>query len=278
MLEALEGIKIINSAYNLPGPLAAFELSKYGAAVTKIEPPGGDQFGQFCRGWYDQMVQGQEILQLDLKATNGLEYLDDLLAEADVFITSLRPSALARLGLDWDALKEKFPRLCHVEIIGYPHPYEDKPGHDLTYQAEAGLVSPPGLPRSLYSDLFGAQRAVQAALLLLLNRNQTGIGGSYRVSLAEVVQELSLPKEFQLTGAGQWLGGGLPHYNLYQTRNGWIALAALEDKFWSNLISVLDLSGNRITKEVLEAVFILKETDHWLALAEEYDLPISVVR
>lgn len=278
MKELLEGIKIVNSAYNLPGPIAAFELSKFGAAVIKVEPPGGDRFGQFCREWYSQLVAGNEILQLDLKSADGLEALHALLVDADIFITSIRPSALERLGLDWATLQDSFPRLGHVEIIGYPHPYEEKPGHDLTYQAEAGLVSPPELPRSLYSDLFGAQRAVQAALLLLLKQKNTGCGGSFRISLAEVVGELSSPMEFHLTRAGELLGGGLPHYNLYETRDGWIALAALEDKFWNSLISVLDLSGKQITKEVLEAVFILEKTDHWLTLAEEYDLPISEVK
>ena len=202
MKDILEGIKIVNSAYNLPGPIAAFELSKFGAEVIKIEPPGGDRFGQFCRKWYDQLVVGQEILELDLKTGAGLEYLHQLLVEADIFITSIRPSALVRLGLDWPTLRGKYPKLGHIEIIGYSHPYEEKPGHDLTYQAESGLISPPGLPRSLYSDLFGAQRAVQAALLLLLKQVNSGTGGRYRISLAEVVKELSLPKKFNLTGVG----------------------------------------------------------------------------
>ncbi len=73
--------------------------------------------------------------------------LDEYLAEADVLLTSSRPGSLARLGLGPEELRVEYPCLCYVAIIGYTAPHEDAPGHDLTYLAERGLLSPPDLPR-----------------------------------------------------------------------------------------------------------------------------------
>lgn len=274
----LAGRQVVNLAYNLPGPVATAELSRLGASVIKVEPPGGDPFGHFSPAWYQDLVRGQEVLPLDLKSPAGKARLDALLAGADLLITSFRPSALHRLGLGWEAISQKYPRLCHVEIIGFSPPEEEKPGHDLTYQAEHGLVAPPGLPRSLYADLFGAQRAVQAALALLLGRETSGRRGRMRIYLDEAVEALSMPLRHALTGTGQLLGGGLARYNLYKTRDGWIALAALEDKFWHPLLASLGLTEADATKENLDKIFIRQDTTAWLRWAQEHDFPLSEVK
>src|SRR5205807_554987 len=83
---------------------------------------------------------------------------------ADLLLTATRPKALARLGLSWTQLQERLPRLSQVAIVGYPVPRHDVPGHDLTYQAQAGLVEPPALPRACTADWGGAQEVVIAAL------------------------------------------------------------------------------------------------------------------
>ena len=83
-----------------------------------------------------------------MKSAEGQAKLAELLAGADVLLTSTRPAALARLGLDWPTLSARYPRLCHVAIVGYPAPDEDRAGHDLTYQASAGLLEPPRFPAS----------------------------------------------------------------------------------------------------------------------------------
>ena len=180
--------------------------------------------------------------------------------------------------MGWEAIRQKYPRLCHVEIIGFSPPEEEKPGHDLTYQAEHGLVAPPGLPRALYADLFGAQKAVQAALALLLGRETAGRGGRMQVYLDQAVEALSMPIRHALTGAGELLGGGLARYNLYKTRDGWIALAALEDKFWHPLLASLGLPEADATKENLDEIFIRQDTSTWLHWAQEHDFPLSEVK
>src|SRR6185503_19199255 len=86
--------------------------------------------------------QGQTVLRLDLKSADGRAQLDELLAQADLLLASFRPSALQRLGLDWESLHARHPRLCFVGIIGYAAPFEERTGHDLTYQGDLGLLRP----------------------------------------------------------------------------------------------------------------------------------------
>ena len=104
-------------------------------------------------------TQDVTVHRLDLKEEAGRLAMDALLLEADLLVTAQRPSALARLGLGAQALAERFPRLCHVAMTGHAPPHEEVPGHDLTYLAQAGILSPPALPPTLYADMAGAERA-----------------------------------------------------------------------------------------------------------------------
>src|SRR5919199_1138174 len=170
----LEGIRLVTLAQNVPGPAAAARLRDFGASVIKVEPPGRDPLAYANPAWYSAPTAGQDVVCLDLKSTTDRARLDEHLVEADVLLTSSRPVALRRLGLDPERLRARYPRLCMVAITGYPAPHSDKPGHDLTYLAEWGLLSPPGMPRTLLADLAGAERAVSATLALLLERGGAG--------------------------------------------------------------------------------------------------------
>ena len=151
----LAGITVVAVAVNLPGPAAAARLAELGAAVTKVEPPEGDPLAAASAALYERLTAGQTILRLDLKDQAGRERLAELLANADVLLTSSRPSALERMGLARDQLEPRYPRLVHVAIVGHPAPDQERPGHDLTYVALHGLLAPPALPRSLVADLGG---------------------------------------------------------------------------------------------------------------------------
>ncbi len=146
VLELLRGIRIISLAINLPGPLAAARLTELGADVLKVIPPTGDPLAWVSPDWHDVLQRGQEVVKVDLKSAEGRGRLDELLAGRDLLLTSMRPLALARLGLEWSALSARYPRLCQVAIVGYPSPHGDRAGHDLTYQATAGLLVPPAFP------------------------------------------------------------------------------------------------------------------------------------
>jgi alpha-methylacyl-CoA racemase len=191
-------------------------------------------------------------------------------------MTATRPAALERLGLDWARVHSRHPRLSVVAIVGYPAPRQDVAGHDLTYQAEEGLATPPSLPRTLISDLAGAQRAVIAALGLLIARQRTGEGGRVEISLSESARFFAGPAALGLTAQDGLLGGGLPAYNLYPAREGWIAVAALEPHFASRLGRELGCGiGDR---NVLAFAFLERTAEEWQAWAEARDLPIVAVK
>ncbi|MBA2476207.1 MAG: CoA transferase, partial [Actinobacteria bacterium] len=183
-MRPLAGTRVVSLAVNTPGPVAAARLRELGAEVTKVEPPGGDPLERVSRPWYDELRAGQEVVRLDLKSDEGRAALDELLAPADVLLTSHRPSALSRLGLAWSDLHARFPRLVQVAIVGFAAPDQELPGHDLTYLASRGLLAPPELPRTLIADLGGAERAVAAVLGLLLARERGDGAGYAEVALA----------------------------------------------------------------------------------------------
>jgi len=224
----LRGVRVITLAVNVPGPVAAARLTRLGATVIKVEPPDGDPLAAVSPAWYRELRAGQEVVRLNLKADDDRAALDDLLGQADLLLTATRPAALDRLDLSWPRLHARFPRLARVAIVGPPASHAGAPGHDLTYLAPLGLLSPPELPRTLLADLAGAGRAVEAALALLYARERDHVAGHVEVSLADAAGLFADPLRHGLTRPGGALNGGLPEYNLYSTREGWIALAALE--------------------------------------------------
>jgi len=107
--DLLAGVVVVSLAINLPGPLTAARLTKLGAHVTTVLPPGGDPLKNYDPQWFADLHAGQEALTLDLKSPSGITELDSLLASADLLITSSRPSALTRLGLDPETVSTKTP-------------------------------------------------------------------------------------------------------------------------------------------------------------------------
>lgn len=97
--QPLDGLRVVSLAVNLPGPLAAARLRELGAEVTKVEPPSGDPLERYAAGWYAELAEGQRVLRLDLRDGAGRAELDALLQRSDLLLTSMRPSAAARLGL-----------------------------------------------------------------------------------------------------------------------------------------------------------------------------------
>jgi alpha-methylacyl-CoA racemase len=272
----LQGIRIVSLALNAPGPVAAARLTQMGAEVTKVEPPGGDALSHAAPRWYEQLCRGQSVVKLNLKNPEGRQQLDALLAKADLLLASFRPSALERLGLDWESLHVRHPRLCFVGIIGHPAPDEERSGHDLTYQVDFGLLRPPQMPSSLFVDLAGGERAVSMALALLNKVARAGEAGCVWVSLHECARDLAAPVQAGLTAPGGWLGGGYPLYRFYQASDGWVAIAALEPHFAERLLAELNLK--RADRGELERIFLQRTAAEWESWAAERDLPLAAVR
>ncbi len=271
---SLSGITVVNLAVNLPGPAAARKLCGLGARVVKVEPPGGDPMARYHPAWKMDLAVGQEVVALDLKTREGRSSLDRLLEDADLLISATRPAALARLGLGWPELHSRFPRLCQVAITGYPGPRENEPGHDLTYQAALGLLTPPHLPRTLLADMAGAEQTVSAALMLLLNRERQQMAGYAEVSLAMAAQDMAEPLRYGATSPGALLGGGLCEYNIFRAREGWVAVAALEPHFKKRLED--ELGAGSI--DHYRTVFLSKTAGQWENWARDRDIPIVAVK
>jgi crotonobetainyl-CoA:carnitine CoA-transferase CaiB-like acyl-CoA transferase len=271
----LQGTRIVSLALNAPGPVAAARLTKLGAEVTKVEPPGGDALSHAAPQWYEHLCRGQRVLRLDLKDPAGQERLNALLAKADLLLASFRPSALKRLGLDWESLHARHPRLCFVGIIGHAAPEEERSGHDLTYQADFGLLRPPQMPASLFVDLAGAERAVSMSLALLNRVGRTGEPGCVWVPLHDCARDLAAPLKAGLTTHGGLLGGGYPLYGFFRASDGWVAIAALEPHFAERLLAELKLK--EVDRDQLEKIFLERSAAAWEHWAAERALPLVAV-
>jgi crotonobetainyl-CoA:carnitine CoA-transferase CaiB-like acyl-CoA transferase len=272
----MAGIRVVSLAVNLPGPLTAARYVELGAHVTKAVPPTGDPLFFVSPEWHDNLKEDQEVLTLDLKAEAGQAHLAQLLVEADVLLTATRPAALSRLGLDWSDLSANYPRLCHVAIVGYGHPDENRAGHDLTYQASAGLLEPPEFPRIPLADYAGSERAVSATLMLLWQRDRTGKGGQSVVSMVDALRPYAHALCYGLLAPGTLLGGASPMYGLYRTRDGWIALASLEPHFHERIKAGLSIDS--LTSAALGAAFATRTSAEWDQWATEQDVPLAAVR
>lgn len=269
----LDGIRVLNLAVNLPGPAAAQRLHALGASVVKIEPPAGDPMELYQADWYRDMAAGHTIIRLDLKTAEGMTRLHELLAETDLLITASRPAAMERLGLGWEALHAGYPRLCMAAITGYPAPRENEAGHDLTYQAALGLINPPFMPRTLLADMAGAEQTISAGLALLLARERGQSAGYAEVPLSEAAAAMAEPLRYGCTAEGALLGGGIPEYNIYQTRDGWIAVAALEPHFKKRLESELGVA----TMAQYQNAFATRTAAEWQQWGQEYDVPVVAI-
>jgi alpha-methylacyl-CoA racemase len=272
----LAGIRVITLALNVPGPMAAERLRDLGARITKIEPPEGDPLKTMNPRWYGRLTEGVTVVTCNLKTELGSRLLLEKLADADLLLTSQRPAALKRIGLEWETLHERFPGLCQVAIVGFPAPRQNVAGHDLTYLGSHGLLQPPALPPTLFADVAGSEQAALAAVAVLFGRERTGIGEYVEVAIADAAKRLAAPRDAGLTTTGSHLAGAFPGYNLYRTTDGWVAVAALEARFYQRLCELLGVSTP--SYESFAACFAGQDNSYWSEFAARHDLPIEPVK
>jgi crotonobetainyl-CoA:carnitine CoA-transferase CaiB-like acyl-CoA transferase len=246
----LKGVRLLSLCLNLPGPAALMRCRQMGARCAKLEPPppagapagaSGDPMGQYNPAAYSVMHQGVRVAVADLKTSQGQASLHRELTKTDVLLTSFRPSALSKLGLDWKLLHRQYPALSQVAIVGAPGARAEEPGHDLTYLAEHDLVSGLALPPTLYADMGGSLAASEAVLKAVLLQKNTGKGRYLEVALSDAAAYLALPRAWGLTRPGAALGGGHSGYRVYPCQDGRVAVAALEPHFARALCSAAGL-------------------------------------
>ena len=254
----------------LPGPVAALRLAEIGAEVLKIEAPGagdptrtmmqssGDRVAGRPGAFYRLVNRGKRETRLDLKSEAGRNVLRALAAEADVLIESFRPGVMERLGVGYETLRAVNPRLVYCAISGYgaSGPFVDHAGHDLNYIGYAGVLDQlasrdgtPILPNFQIADLLGgALSAVTQILAALWHVSRGGDGRFVDVSMTHATlcaqrRRASRARQ-RRRGAGGWRRSAERRRALLQplpdARQRWLAVGALELKFWETLCMALD--------------------------------------
>ena len=230
-MRPLEGITVVALEHAIAAPFCSRQLADQGARVVKVERPGG---GDFARG-YDSRVKGlsshftwtnrsKESLSLDLKHETAPQIMERLLARADVLVQNLAPGAAARMGLSFEALHEKYPRLIVCDISGYGDsgPYRDKKAYDLLIQSEAGFLSVTGSPDApakagcSIADIAAGMYAYSNILTALIQRGKTGLGRRIDVSMLESMAEwMGFPLYYAYDGAPPPPRAGAAHATIY---------------------------------------------------------------
>lgn len=227
----LDGVTVVTLEHAIAAPLCTRHLADLGARVIKVERPGG---GDFARA-YDTRVHGmsshfvwvnrsKESIVLDLKTDAGIEAVKLLVAQADVLVQNLAPGAAQRLGLDFETLQERHPRLivCNISGYGEDGPYRDKKAYDLLIQSEAGLLSVTGTSDApcksgiSIADIAAGMYAYTGILSALLQRGKTGKGSKIDVSMLEALTEwMGFPLYYAHEGAAPPLRTGASHATIY---------------------------------------------------------------
>lgn len=251
----LQGLLVVTLEQALAAPLATCRLAEMGARVIKIERPEGD----FARG-YDRAANGEasyfvwtnrgkESVVLDFKQTGDRAVLDALLGKADVFVQNLAPGALARVGLDSDALRLRYPKLITCDISGYgtEGPASTLKAYDLLVQCESGLAGITGTPEACgrvgvsICDIGAGLNATIGILSALTSRERTGKGCGISVSLFDGAADwMTVPYVHAVYGAGAPTRQGLQHpsiapYGAYATRDGGSVVISIQnEREWSS--------------------------------------------
>lgn len=294
----LAGIRVLEVGTMLAGPYATMMLADLGAEVTKLEPAGGDISRQVGDSYFASLNRGKRSIRIELGSDAGRARLGELVADSHALLVNLKPSAIRRLGLTYDALREYNERIVCVAITGYGLHGGDDPAFDYVIQAAAGIAAltgdpegPPTLPGYSSAD----NSTGLTAALGLVSQILSGRGGQIDVSLYEVMLS-------QLNyHASAYLNGGVipqrrPHgahsyyvpAQIFPTAEGHLALFVTHDGFWKTFAAEAGIDGfermaDRAARrpEVLEVVTAALAADTavgWEARLRPLGIPAAAVR
>ena len=299
---SLAGIRVLDLSRMLPGPYCSMILADHGADVIAVEDRRFQEDGLF----FSTVNRNKRHLSLNLKANEGKEIFFQLAEKADILLEGFRPGVVARLGVDYRSVSEVNPGIIYCSITGYGQsgPGRDRPGHDVNYMSEAGilgLIGPadgkPSIPGVQFADIAGgSMNAVTGILLALYARTRSGRGQYIDISMTDgLVGYHSLLHHFSLASGKQPVRSDdlLSHrygcYNTYETKDGsYIALGAVENRFWQRLCDILavpelaaaqyDDSKRSAIIETLTRIFRSRTAAEWDCLLADEDVCYSRVR
>jgi crotonobetainyl-CoA:carnitine CoA-transferase CaiB-like acyl-CoA transferase len=307
----LDGIRVLDLTRLLPGAYATLMLADLGCDVIKIEDPrGGDHTRQMppladgTSAYFKVLNRDKRSVTLNLRSGEAAEIIGALAERCDVVVDSFRPKTASRLGVDAPTLLKHNPRLVCASITGFGQsgPYVDRAAHDINYEALAGLLALPGgvpqVPGLLIGDIGAAYQTVIHVLAALLARARSGttFPSTIDVSIHEAaLQWMVFPSARHLVAGTHGdvrqlpLRGEAARYNLYETSDGkWLALGALEAKFWvafcerigrPDLAPLHDVPGDEQARAVREVRELMRTRtrDEWLAHFAGLDVCLTPV-
>ena len=304
--QPLSGLRVLDFSTLLPGPMASLMLAEAGAEVIKIERPGaGEELRHYVPRWGGESVnfsvlnRGKKSLAIDLKDADAVKLLTPLIRDVDIILEQFRPGVMRRLGLGYDAIRALNPKIIYCSITGYgaTGPKAATAGHDLNYIGDTGVLSlsmgskkHPVIPPVLIADLAGGTYpAVVNILLALLQREKTGHGTHLDIAMTDNMFMLTYWASAAGNLHGQWpknsgelLTGGSPRYQIYPTSDGeFVAVAALEEKFWNRFCQLTGFSDTTSDPDqtivAVAALIGAQDAQHWRRLFDGQDCCCSVV-
>ncbi|MHB8896017.1 MAG: CaiB/BaiF CoA transferase family protein, partial [Candidatus Geothermincolia bacterium] len=261
----LEGMRVLDLTRLLPGPYCTLLLADMGADVLKVEDTAGGDYLRLnppiassgMSVHFHVLNRNKRSIALDLKTKEGRELLVELAGGwANVLVEQFRPGVMERLGLDYDTVKEVNPSIVYCSITGYGQdgPYRDVAGHDINYLGYAGVLGatgpaggPPTLSGVQIADLGGGGMfGALSILMAYIHAGRAGEGQHVDVSMMDgSLSWLTINTGEVLTGGpppargSQLLWGATPCYNIYEAADGYMAVGAIESKFWKRMCEVL---------------------------------------
>ena len=312
MAGPLQGIRVVDFSKFLPGPYCTWMLGDLGADVVRIEHPRELAKQAKVFGW-DKLpeaerarIRGQDIfarnkrsLLIDPGAAESRAPIEALILSADVLVEDYRPGVLDSMGFSYEAVAALNPRLiyCSVTLCGQTGPYRDKPGHDPVALAVSGALSrigeDPGKPGSAgvpVADLLSGSNAVIGILAALQARHTTGRGQRVDIAMSDSAMALIAPVISRNPDLSRAPGRGRHRADcgVYETEDGrFIVVTDMEPRYWERFCTAMGCpdfiaAQNDRTRRVevidwLNAAFLTRPLDHWLALLAEADTQFAAV-
>ncbi|GAA2084627.1 CaiB/BaiF CoA-transferase family protein [Aeromicrobium tamlense] len=289
-----------------PGPFAAMLLADLGADVIRIDRPGGNAL-QVAPPERDILGRNRPSAAVDLKTSEGVELVLQLVERADILLEGFRPGVMERLGLGPEVALERNPRLVYGRMTGWGQtgPLASSAGHDVNYIAVAGGLDPigraggpPQVPLNLLGDFAGGSMyLVTGVLAALTHARGTGEGQVVDAAITDGVAHL-MAMTVSMQQSGAWsprrgtnlLDTGAPFYDVYETSDGyWMSVGGLEPRFWYAMQEVFasvglgDLPDRNDPKnwaelrETLRTWFLSRTQEEWTALFAGTDACVAPV-
>ncbi|MFC6620142.1 CaiB/BaiF CoA transferase family protein [Novosphingobium panipatense] len=307
----LKGIRVVDLTSVVFGPYATQIMADMGAEVIKVEPPEGDNTRWITTGpvpgmggIYVNVNRGKRGVMLDLRRETDREALRRLIATADVFIHSMRGSAIRKLGFDYEAVRALRPDIIYTNCYGYSRrgPESDKPAYDDTIQAQCGIPhvqglmnGEPGFVATIMADKVAGLHALYATMMALFHRERTGEGQEVEVTMFEAMSSFMLVEHANgamfspPTTPAHYHRAVEPNRRPYRTKDGYVAALVYNDKHWNAFVgavtppwaseefATLAQRAKQIGRVygLLGETFLTRTTQEWLDTLQSLHIPCS---